>query len=195
MGKDSRELMMKLRQNLYYVLIAASSFLALVFLPMLGSDISGGWDFPETKKAWTVYIAMRAIITFLNVFIYASFINQGKLNVVNTEEYKRGMALLRKVNKKAGYNPRSPLRFNANEYGWKGFWVLLGTAASLVALEQAILKFDPKTLLVYGTTVAMAIFFGIFEMKKVEIYWTVEFVEYAEQQAEKLGIKEEEDGR
>ena len=184
----------KLRQNLYYVLIAVASFTALTFLPLLGngSDVDPAWDLPTTQKGWIVFITLRTIISFLNVFIYASFINQGKLNVVNDTNYKKANDLLKVIKKNRGYTPRSPMKFNAKQYGWKGVTVFGSTAAAMVALDQALLNFSYKALLIYATTVAMAIFFGIFEMKKVEIYWTEEYLDYAEREV--ALIKEENDG-
>lgn len=185
----------KLRQNLYYVLIALASFVALTFLPLLGtgSDVSARWDLPTSRRAWVVFITLRSIISFLNVFIYASFINQGKLNVRDNENYKKANDLLKVIKKVRGYKPRSPWKFTAKEYGWKGVTVFGSTAAAMVALDQALLNFSYKALIVYASTVAIAIFFGIFEMKKVEIYWTEEYLDYAEREVALL--KEERDGR
>ena len=87
------------------------------------------------------------------------------------------------------------MRFQAKEYGWKGVTVFASTGAALVALEQALLNFSYKALLVYGSTVAMAIFFGIFEMKKVELYWTVEYLDYAEREVAMIEKEEQENGR
>lgn len=180
--KDPEHWTVKARQNIYYILIAIASFAALTFLPLLGTgtDVDARWDLPTSTKAWLVFITLRLIISFLNVFIYASFINQGKLNVTNDPNYKKANELLKTVRKAKGYNPRSPLRFNAKEYGWKGVTVFGSTGIALVALEQALLNFSYKSLITYASTVAMAIFWGIFEMKKVEIYWTVEYLDYAE---------------
>lgn len=185
----------KLRQNIYYVLIAVASFVALTFLPLLGngSDVDARWDLPTSQKAWVVFITLRAIISFLNVFIYASFINQGKLNVKDNENYKKANDLLKVIKQGRGYVPRSPWKFNAKEYGWKGVTVFGSTAGAMVALDQALLNFSYKALLIYASTVAMAIFFGVFEMKKVEIYWTEEYLDYAEREVALL--KEEKDGR
>ena len=182
--------MQKLKQNLYYVLIAVASFVALTFLPMLGSDVSAGWAFPDTAKGWTVFIVLRLIISTLNVFIYASFINQGKINISADENYKKAIKLMGSAKSKE-YAPRSPKKFNAVEYGRKGFFVFVATGASLVALTQAILSYDWQALLCYTVTVIASILFGVFEMKKVEIYWTVEFLEYAEKISGKKEVDNE----
>lgn len=188
--KRESEVMQKLRQNLYYCLIAVASFVALVFLPMLGTSMTGGWDFPKTKQGWIVFISLRCIVSFLNVFIFAAFINQGKLNVSDNENYKKALQIMAKT-KNRDYIPRSPKKFNANEYGRKGATVFISTGLSLVALTQAILNYDWKALLTYTVTVIGSIVFGIFEMKKVEIYWTVEYLEYAERQ---FALKEDNNG-
>ena len=180
MKNDPDSFAAKARQNIYYILIVIASFAALTILPLLGSDVDAKWDLPTSHKAWVVFITLRLIISFLNVFIYASFINQGKLNIVDNENYKKANEILRKIRKHKGYTPRSPMRFNARVYGWKGVTVFGSSTLALVALEQAFLQFSYKSLIVYASTVGMAIFWGIFEMKKVEIYWTVEYLDYAE---------------
>ena len=185
------QITLRLRQYLYYCLIGIASFVALVFLPMLGTDLDAGWNLPNDSKGWAVFITIRLIVSFLNVFIFASFINQGKLNVSGDPNYKKAQELLAKVKNKE-YIPRSPRKFNAKEYGQKGVTVFLSTAASLVALTQAILSYDWVALLTYALTVTGSIVFGIFEMKKVEIYWTVEYLEYAERQ---VALEEEQNGR
>ena len=191
---DSKVLQ-KLRQNLYYCLIAISSFVALVFLPMLGTDVNAGWNLPKSTKEWIVFITIKTIVSFLNVFIFASFINQGKLNVADDPNYKRAQQLMLQSGSKE-YEPRSPRKFNAKEYGQKGVTVFLSTALSLVALTQAILTYDWVALLTYTITVVGSIVFGVFEMKKVEIYWTVEYLDYAEKQVAIKNKKEaEENGR
>lgn len=189
--QSKSEIMMKLRQNLYYCLIAIASFVALVFLPMLGTNVDAGWNLPTNRRGWIVFIAIRIIVSILNVFIFASFINQGKLNVSDDPNYKKAQQLLAKVKNK-DYVPRSPRKFNAIEYGQKGVTVFLSTATSLVALTQAILSYDWIALLTYALTVTGSIVFGIFEMKKVEIYWTVEYLEYAERQ---VALEEGKNGR
>ena len=182
----------RLKQNLYYCLIAIATFVALTFLPMLGSDVNAGWNFPDNHKGWIVFITLRVIISSLNVFIFSSFIHQGKLNVADNANYQKAVLLISKAKDKE-FIPRSPKKFNAHEYGRKGFFVFMATGASLVALTQAILSYDWQALLCYTVTVIGSIIFGIFEMKKVEIYWTIEFLEYAERQYQ--AQKGEENGR
>lgn len=194
MGEPKSQIKIKLRQNLYYCLIAASSFIALVFLPMLGTNMEAGWNLPHTRNGWVVFVTLRTIVSFLNVFIFAGFVNQGKLNVTDHPNYIKANQLMSKVENKE-YIPRSPKKFNTKEYGQKGVMVFITTAASIVALTQAILSYDWEALLIYTITVIGSIIFGIFEMKKVEIYWTMEYLEYAERQVALMNKEVSDNGR
>ena len=189
MEQEKSPIILKLRQNLYYALIAIATFVALVFLPMLGSNIGAGWNIPQSTSEWIVFITLRIIVSALNVFIYASFINQGKLNVSDDPKYLKAQELIAKSDNKENI-PRSPKKFNATEYGRKGVMVFFSTAASLFALTQAILSYDMAALVTYIITIVGSVVFGIFEMKKVEIYWTHEYLEYAEREVARKGVKD-----
>lgn len=60
----------------------------------------------------------------------------------------------------------------------KGSTVFLTTLLGTIALTQAILTFDIVVFLATVFSLIMAVVFGIISMKKVEIYWTEEFVNY-----------------
>ena len=167
---------------IYYVLIFLISLAALVFLPLLGSEIGLGWKVPNTVAGWFVWVGTKAIVAILNVMIYHCFIQQGRTNAKSTAPYKEAEKLLSELARKEDKEvrkPRSPREFLGPEYVRKGIIIFVTTAMATVALTQAILSYDPANLMSYIFTIIMGILFGIIEMKKVEEYFTVEYLDYA----------------
>lgn len=168
----------KLKQNMYYILIGAVSFIALVFLPMIGSEAGLGWDIPDTVVGWIVWAVTRLLVSTINVLIFYSFIQQGKLNAKSNPHYIEACNILYEI-KEEKYIPRSPKRWHLEQYGKKGVTLFISTAMSAVALTQAILTFDWVSMLSYFFTIAMGLIFGVLQMKATEEYWTEEFLRYA----------------
>ena len=165
-------------QYLYYGIIFIVSFISLIFLPMIGSDIDAGFDFPESPSGWIVYIVSQLIVAIINVLIFHSFICQSKINIKDNESYKKAVEILR-ANKEKTYIPRSLSAFNRKEYLTKGISIFLSSVMAVFALGQAILTYDYAKLLSYLFTIIMGIIFGIIEMKKYEEYYTTEYLDYA----------------
>ena len=168
----------KARQWVYYFIIGIVSLVALVFLPMVGTEVGLAWNIPDTTVGWIVWIAIRVIVSIINVLIFHSFICQGKLNCRENENYKKARDILVKEKKKEVL-PRSPRKFLRGEYGRKGTTIFITTAMATVALTQAILSYDWMSLLTYLFTIIMGLIFGVLEMKKIEDYWTDEYYRYA----------------
>ena len=186
----------KIKQSMYYIIIGVVSFVALVFLPMIGTEVGLGWKIPNTAVGWIVFIATRVIVSVINVLIFHSFIQQGKLNVKDDEKYKEAVDILCKVKEKK-YIPRSPKKWRVQTYGKKGVTIFISSALATVALTQAILSFDWLTMLSYLFTIIMGLIFGVLQMKSSEEYWTEEFNKYAhlvqQQQAEETKRSEEQE--
>lgn len=164
---------------LYYILIGVLSFISLVFLPMLGSELGMSFNFPTTTAGWFVYITSQLIAAVINVLIFHSFICQAKLNIKDNDNYKKAVELLRN-NKEKTYVPRSLARFNMREYGVKGLTIFLGSILATVAIGEAILTYNYVKLISYLLVIIMGIIFGILEMKKYEEYYITEYLDYAE---------------
>lgn len=168
----------KVRQSMYYFIIAIISFIALVFLPMLGTTMGLAWNLPTTAAGWTVWVVMKVIVATLNLLIFYSFMQQGKLNVKDNENYLKAQEILRKIRVKE-VQPRSPAKWNGQQYGKKGVTIFLSTALATVALTQAILAFNWVEMLTYLFTIIMGIVFGVLQMKSAEDYWKEEYYLYA----------------
>ena len=173
-------------QYLYYFIIGIVSFVALVFLPMLGSEVGLEWNVPNTTVGWVVWVAIRVAISVINILLFDCFRKQAKLNVRNNERFIEANEILLKNSNKIK-RPRSPSKYNLEIWGKKGTSIFLSSLLATVALTQALLMYDWISMLTYLFTITMGIVFGIIQMKNDEIYWTEEYYSYA------LSIKEEND--
>lgn len=165
-------------QYTYYFIIGISSLFALVFLPMVGSEIGLGFDVPDTVSGWIVWIASKCIVSSLNVLIFHSFKQQAKINVKNDKNYTEANAILNRSKPKE-YHPRSPKTYQTKAYAKKGTTIFITSGLATIALTQAILRFDAMTMLTYLFTIIMGVIFGIMTMFKDEEYWTTEYLDYA----------------
>lgn len=168
----------KIKQGIYYILIAIMSFIALAFLPMLGSSIDVGWEFPQSTAAWMLWAGTRLAVSLLNVLIFHCFVKQGDLN---TRKNQNRIDAEKKLNclKNKEHAPISPTYFFHKEYGKKIPMLFFSTILSLIAFGPAILTFDLITFTTYLTTTIMAVVFGILEMRKVEDYYIEGLLKYA----------------
>lgn len=177
------------RQYLYYFIIGIISFVALVFLPMLGSSVGIDWNLPTTTAGWIVWAVMKLIVATLNVLIFHSFVQQGRLNVKDHPNYIEATQILQKVHVKSAL-PRSPAQFTGKQYGRKGVMIFLSTALATVALTQAALAFNWIDMLTYLFTIIMGIIFGILQMKTTEKYWSEEYLAYAKLKQDEMEQEE-----
>lgn len=182
----------QLRQYIYYILIFVISFLVLVFLPMIGTDLEMGFRFPETPAAWVVFIVTKSITAFVNVMLFYCFNQQALLNVKNDERYVKANEILGRLNIRKEYKPRSPRQYNFRLYAGKGSSIFLSSILSTFALSQAILTYDWISLLTYSLVILFGVIFGFISMYSSMDYWTVEFPLYAQMlQREKENLDKE----
>lgn len=185
--------MEKIKQYLYYIIIAIISMIALFFFPMLGSTVNAEWVLPTTTVGWIIWSITKLIIVVLNILIFHCFILQAKENIKDNDKYKEANNILARTKSKE-YKPRSPEEFFKKEYSGKGISLAIFTALSTIALTQAILTFDWVSMLTYFFTILFGIIFGILEMKKTESFWTEEYYDYAKKiELEKISEDENND--
>lgn len=176
-----------IKNKIYYLLIGVISILALVFLPMLGSDTKLGFNFPTTTVGWVVYIITKLCVAIINVLIFVCFVKQAEINIQDNENYIEAKKMLMTLSFE-DYIPRAPEIFLKSQYKTKGITIALSTITACISLTNAILTFDLISFMTYIFTVIMAIVCGVLTMKNNEVYWTTEFYQYA------LYMKEEFDG-
>lgn len=173
---DTKKL--QLRQYLYYCLIAAISMITLTFIPMIGSEADIGFNLPNTAAGWAIYITTNLLVSILNVMIFYCFMQQAKINVKDDSKFVEANKILDKLRSKQ-YIPRSPKKWQTQQYTMKGILIFFCTAFSTLALSNAILRYDYMSLLIYVLVIVTNVIFGILQMKKAERYWTEEYFDYA----------------
>lgn len=170
----------------YYFLIGVVSLVSIVFLPMLGSEIDGSFQFPTTKIGWVIWITTRGGIAVVNVCLFALFKAQAKVNVRNEENFKHANEILNRYNKYKKIIPRSPTKYNAVSWGTKGSTLLISSLLSTFAFTEAVLKFDLICLLSYVFTIIVGLGFSYFTMRKDEDYYVDEYLQYAEMKEQEM---------
>ena len=173
------------RLYIYYILIAVISLLSVVVFPIVGAgssfDVKSA--LPNTFEGWLIWSIIRVMIIVLNMLIFTNFLQQAKLNVKDNENFKKAQNLLQKFNSKS-YNPKSPKEYLGHMYLTKGVFLAVSTFASLFAIGNAILNYDYMLLIATAFTVILSIVFGIMSMKKVEVYYCYEYLDFAEKLVE-----------
>lgn len=165
------------KQYIYIVLVFVVSLAVLIVLPMLNvGNENPTLDLPKNPDAWVMFIALRVVISALNVFIYICFINQGKTLAMNSENYKEANKKLGQTKVKT-VTPRSPTKFTATQYGSKSVFIVLATAGALVALPP-IIAYDWKMAATYLFVIVTNIVFGVYQMKVTEGYWSDEYLNW-----------------
>lgn len=170
----------KLKQYQYYVVIGIISVFALFFLPMLGSEVGVDLKLPNTVAGWIVYITTKILVAIINMLIFHSFIKQGKINILDDPKYKEACLILSDIQPDPEFIPKSPKEWAKETYSKKGTTIVITSVLSAVGLTQAVLTFDWVSLLTYFFVIVMGIVFGIFQMNNTEIYWTEEYLLYAQ---------------
>lgn len=169
----------KWKRYQYYTLIGVLSVIALVFLPMVGSEAGLAWNVPNTAVGWIIYIVTKLLVAVLNILIFHCFIMQGKVNIQDNPKYIEANEILSVNLNDTSLEPKSPKEWSRAVYGKKGVTIFLTSILSAVGLTQAVLTFDLVSLLTYFFTVLMGVIFGILQMNATEDYWTGEYWRYA----------------
>ena len=171
--------MQYLRQYQYYMIIAILSLVSLFFLPMLGSEAGIDFKLPTTLAGWIVYVLSKLTVAGLNLLIFHCFILQAKLNIKDNPNFIEANRILNMLPDESGTSPRSPIEWNNEVYGKKGISIFITSILSVIGLTQAVLTFDWVSMLTYLFTILMGVIFGVLQMNQAELYWTTEYLQYA----------------
>ena len=88
----------QLKQYIYYIIIFVISFITLVFLPMIGTDLNVGFSLPTTPAAWIVFIVTKSITAVVNVLLFYCFNQQAIINISKDPRYIQAREMLSKDN-------------------------------------------------------------------------------------------------
>ena len=167
------------KQYFNYGIVAITSLLVLMVAPALESAISGELNYPDTPQGWVFWAIGRVAVTIINLVIFIALDNQSEINASDNENYIRAKNILENdpTMQRIAISPKQKKR---KDITGKIPWIIVGSAASLVALSQIIFNYSLATLVSYIFTVIMDIAFAIWHMIDKEVnYWSDEYLRYA----------------
>lgn len=172
---------MKEKLKLYsgYFIIGILSLISIFFLPMIGSSIGLGFNFPITAAGWLVWSVSKLAVILINMLLFDQFVKQAKINIKDNENFLAAQAIFNELHGEEEEKLLYPKQFLSKLYRSKGSKVFITTALSVVALSNAILTFDWVTMLTYTFTVVTGIIYGWITMATVETYWTEDYYKLA----------------
>lgn len=178
-----KEIRKTLNDSAYFIIIGLISLLAVfippLFMGCLSSDI--GLAFPKNMEGWILYIIMNVSTAIANISLLVLFKLQAKKNARNNENFKRANDILNRLaGKKEIWVPRSPARMDAGDYTKKISAIIISTFTASITLTSLILSFDWMTLLSCLVSIIITLCVSWITMINNEIYWTEEYVLYAE---------------
>lgn len=175
----------KLKDVAYYFIIAIVSFVAVAFLPFIGSALTGEVSLPKGPLEWAIFIAAKVCIALINVILLYCFLQQAKVNVKEDKNYNKALDIMREIRKDSSLHARSPKKYFGRIWGSKGVMLFITSILSTIVFGEALLTFDLIAFLAYIFTVTMGIIMGYLQMRQTEEYWTSEFLAYANEELKK----------
>lgn len=168
-----------IKDNLWYGLIGILSIVVLVFFPMIGSGLPLRVTLPDSVIGWVVYIFSKLAIAAINICIFHSFMEQGKLNVSGFWKKLLADEILHRVKQQKQLIPLSPEEWLRKEYKNKGISITVSSVLSCIVLSQVVLTFDFIVFISFFLTLVIGLVFGIMALFKSEHFWSMDYFDYA----------------
>ena len=172
-----------------YFLVAIVSLLSVVVVPLLGTDFGTTIVIPNTWGGLAIWLCTRFTVVVVNLLIFDAFIKQAKINIKDDERYKSAVLKLNNIKEETGIVPRSPEKFNKQQWRKKGTTLGISSILSSFLLTECIVNFDLTNFLTYLFTIGGAVAFGYLTMMNNEDYWTTEFPIYVDILYDKISDK------
>lgn len=179
--------------NLWYGIIGVLSFAVLVFFPMIGSGLPLNLNLPSTPIGWVVDIFSKLAVAAINICIFHSFMEQGKLNVSGFWKKLMADEILQRVKRAKISIPMSPEQWMTREYKSKGISIAITSVLSCIVLSQVVLTFDIVVFISFLLTLLIGLVFGVMQLFKSETYWSQEYYEYALYMLEQFNLNRPDD--
>lgn len=183
-----REFLDRVSQYSNYIIIAVASIISVFFFPFVGSELGLALTLPNTTAGWIVYVGTKVWVAAINILIFHCFVSQARLNIKDNPRYLEAEKIM--LHTTLAAKPLSPQQFFTREYGVKGSSVFIISILSAFSLAQAVLTFDLLMMLSYIFTIIMGLIAGVIEMKKVEEYWTIDYLNYAKEYKRRIEEQE-----
>lgn len=178
-----KELKTKINDSAYFIIIGLVSLLVVfippLFMGCLSSDI--GLAFPKSLEGWILWGIMNGSTAIANISLLVLFKLQAKKNCRNDPNFKKANEILNKLaGRKEVFIPRSPAKMDSADYIVKIIAVTVTTLTASITLTSLILSFDWMTLLSCLVSTIVTLCISWVTMINNEIYWTEEYILYAE---------------
>lgn len=171
------------KQYAFYGIITVILIIVLFIVPLLAGGINAndfGYYLPKSVRGWIVFWAIRAGTVAGNMCVYGLFKGQAKTNAKDHPNFIKANEILNNLYGTKQFIPHSPKQKALRDWTTKGAVVLLTTAAESIVIGSLIFNWDMVTFLSCITSSITAVLFGIVAMIKDEVYWTEEYLAYAE---------------
>ena len=171
------------KQYAFYGVITVILVIVLFIVPLISGGINAndfGYYLPKSVRGWIVFWAIRAGTVAGNMCVYGLFKAQAKTNAKNHPNFIKANEILNKLYGTKQFIPHSPRQKAVRDWTTKGLIVLGTTAAESIVIGSLIFNWDMVTFLSCITSSITAVLFGIVAMIKDEVYWTEEYLAYAE---------------
>lgn len=182
-----------IHDNLWYGVIGILSFAVLVFFPMIGSGLPLTLNLPTTAIGWVVDIFSKLAVAAINICIFHSFMEQGKLNVSGYWKKLLADEILQRVKRAKESIPLSPEQWLAKEYKSKGISIAVTSILSCIVLSQVVLSFDVIVFISFLLTLVIGLVFGVMQLFKSEAFWSQDYYTYALYMLEQFNLERPED--
>jgi hypothetical protein len=184
------EALKKYKRYQYYAIIGVISFIAVFFLPFVGSELGLDFKLPNTVAGWVVYVIGKLLVATINILLFHCFVLQAKVNVKDDPNFLKAKELLENI-KSDNYIPMSPEERHKNIYTKKGVFLFITSILSAVGLSNMVLNFSLVNFLTYLFTIVLGVIFGVLTMNEEETYWTVDYLKYAQWKVAQKAKEEE----
>lgn len=190
-----KQIRIKINDYAYFAVIGLISILVVFVPPLfsgcLQSDI--GIAFPKTVEGWVLWGILNGSTALANVCLLVLFKLQAKKSARNHPNFIKANEIMNNLaGQKEVFIPRSPLRMNMTDYTKKVVCIVLATLLSSITLTSLILSFDWLTLLSCLVSIIITLCVSWITMVNNEIYWTEEYLLYAQMMQEKIAKQQEE---
>lgn len=191
--EDRKEIRKTINDAAYFIIIGLISMLTIfippLFMGCLSSDI--GLAFPKTLEAWILYIILNGSTAIANISLLVLFKLQAKKNARNNENFKQANEILNRLaGRKEVFIPRSPTKMDVGDYTKKVIAIIISTLTASITLTSLLLSFDWMTLLSCLVSIIITLCISWITMINNEIYWTEEYLLYAQMVEKQQNMQE-----
>lgn len=171
-----------LKENMNFIMIAMLSVMQVVLSCLSSVNGSIQFVFPTTTWGWILLIAPKVATSILGYMIWMNFFDKGKENGKKTEEYKKSIEILNKIQGKSDQyiiNIVNPLKWERDAKIKKGVKMVLMLLVTTFLISELIVAFSVSSLIASLLSILISMVYGFQMMNKAEEMFSEGFYSYA----------------